>query len=126
MILSNHCKKCYDTKINIDTKLSGGQKQRLCIARAILKDAPILILDEATSFTDPENEAMIQKAITNLVQDKTLIVIAHRLNTIINLDKIAVVENGKIIECDSHKNLLLKKEDTRKCGIHIKLAKNSY
>lgn len=101
--------KGYDTKINIDTKLSGGQKQRLCIARAILKDAPILILDEATSFTDPENEAMIQKAITNLVQDKTLIVIAHRLNTIINLDKIAVVENGKIIECDSHKNLLLKK-----------------
>ena len=101
--------KGYDTKINIDTKLSGGQKQRLCIARAILKDAPILILDEATSFTDPENEAMIQKAITNLVKDKTLIVIAHRLNTIINLDKIAVVENGKIIECDSHKNLLLKK-----------------
>ena len=101
--------KGYDTKINIDTKLSGGQKQRLCIARAILKDAPILILDEATSFTDPENEAMIQKAITNLVQDKTLIVIAHRLNTIINLDKIAVVENGEIIECDSHKNLLLKK-----------------
>ena len=111
--------KGYDTKINIDTKLSGGQKQRLCIARAILKDAPILILDEATSFTDPENEAMIQKAITNLVQDKTLIVIAHRLNTIINLDKIAVVENGKIIECDSHKNLLLKK------GIYTKMW-NSY
>lgn len=114
--------KGYDTKINIDTNLSGGQKQRLCIARAILKDAPILILDEATSFTDPENEAMIQKAITNLVQDKTLIVIAHRLNTIINLDKIAVVENGEIIECDNHKNLLLKKGRYKKMWDSYKIS----
>ena len=86
--------------------LSGGEKQRLSIARAMLKDAPIVILDEATASIDPENEAAIQRAISALTKGKTLIVIAHRLSTITDADNIAVVCNGQIAAQGSHTQLL--------------------
>lgn len=87
-------------------KLSGGQRQRIAIARAILKDAPILVLDEATSALDSESEALIQEALLRLMHGRTSIVVAHRLSTISNLDRIVVLENGKIIEQGSHEELL--------------------
>ena len=90
-------------------KLSGGQRQRIAIARAILKDAPILVLDEATSALDSESEALIQDALNNLMKNRTAIVIAHRLSTVANLDRIVVLEDGKIVEQGSHKQLLAKK-----------------
>lgn len=86
--------------------LSGGERQRISIARAMIKDAPIIILDEATSYIDPENEALIQGAISELVEGKTLIIIAHRLNTITDVDTIFVIENGKLIESGTHTELL--------------------
>lgn len=87
-------------------RLSGGQRQRICIARAILKNAPILILDEATSALDTESEQMVQKALENLMADRTTFVIAHRLSTVIHADKIVVLEKGKIVESGSHTALL--------------------
>lgn len=89
-------------------KLSGGQRQRIAIARAILKDAPILVLDEATSALDSESEAMIQGALVNLMKSRTAIVVAHRLSTIAGLDKIVVLSEGKIIEQGTHAELLAK------------------
>lgn len=86
--------------------LSGGQKQRISIARAMLKDAPIILLDEATASLDPENEIYIQQAIQELVKEKTVVVIAHKLQIIRNADKIIVLENGKIKEQGKHQNLL--------------------
>lgn len=86
--------------------LSGGERQRVAIARAMLKDAPIIILDEATAYTDPENEAVIQTAVAKLVQGKTLIVIAHRLSTIADSDKIFVVKDGVLASCGTHEELL--------------------
>jgi len=86
--------------------LSGGERQRISIARAMLKDAPIVILDEATSYIDPENEAIMQGAIANLVKGKTLIMIAHRLKTITNVDRIFVIENGKVENSGTHQDLL--------------------
>lgn len=86
--------------------LSGGERQRISIARAMLKDAPIVILDEATAFTDPENEDIIQSAIAKLVQGKTLIVVAHRLSTITDADQIVVVEKGRILATGRHDDLL--------------------
>ncbi|UTC91478.1 ABC transporter ATP-binding protein [Treponema denticola] len=86
--------------------LSGGEKQRIAIARAILKDSPIIVLDEATAFTDPENEAVIQRSIGELVAGKTLIVIAHRLSTITMADKIIVMNHGRIEAEGSHQSLL--------------------
>ena len=86
--------------------LSGGERQRIAIARAIIKDAPIIVLDEATAFSDPENEYLIQKAFEKLMQDKTVIIIAHRLSTIRNADKIIVVEKGHLIEEGNHDELV--------------------
>src|SRR5207237_3122443 len=83
-------------------KLSGVERQRVAIARAILKNAPILILDEATSSLDSHSEMLIQDALNNLMAGKTAIVIAHRLSTIQKMDRIIVLDNGKIIEQDSH------------------------
>ena len=97
-------------------KLSGGQRQRIAIARAILKDAPILILDEATSALDSESEALIQQSLETLMKDRTSIVIAHRLSTIAKLDRIIVLENGRIVEDGSHEQLLAKKR-----GVYAKL-----
>lgn len=96
-------------------KLSGGQRQRIAIARAILKDAPILVLDEATSALDSESEGLIQEALHNLMKGRTSIVVAHRLSTIAGLDEIVVLENGVIIEQGSHESLL------RKGGTYKKL-----
>lgn len=86
--------------------LSGGEKQRVSIARAILKDAPIIILDEATASVDPENEHLIQQAISELTRGKTIITIAHRLATIEQADQILVVEDGKIAERGTHQELI--------------------
>jgi subfamily B ATP-binding cassette protein MsbA len=100
----------HDYQTNIGdrgVRLSGGQRQRLCIARALLKNAPILILDEATSALDTESEQMVQKALDNLMVDRTTFVIAHRLSTVIHADKIIVLENGRIVESGSHKLLLV-------------------
>ena len=99
--------KGYDTKIGEEGfKLSGGQKQRISIARAILKNAPIVIFDEATSYSDIENEHKIQTALKNLLKDKTVIMIAHRLHTICDANKIIVFEKGEIVEQGTHKRLL--------------------
>ena len=86
--------------------LSGGEKQRISIARCILKDAPIVILDEATASVDTDNESYIQEAISELVKGKTLLVIAHRLNTIQNADQILVIDNGQIAQHGTHEELL--------------------
>ena len=87
-------------------KLSGGEKQRISIARAILKNSPILILDEATVYIDPENEKLVQEAINKLIKNKIVLVIAHRLSTIKSVDQILVIEEGKIVEKGNHKDLL--------------------
>lgn len=101
----------YDTVVgSAGGHLSGGERQRIAIARAMLRNAPIVILDEATAYTDPENEAVIQEAVSKLVQGKTLIVIAHRLSTIIDSDKIVVVKDGKIHSQGTHMELLGKSE----------------
>ena len=89
--------------------LSGGERQRISIARAMLKDAPVVILDEATAYTDPENEAVIQSSVAKLVAGKTLIVIAHRLSTITDADRIFVIKDGSVAEEGTHAQLLQKK-----------------
>ena len=97
----------YDTVIGTKgIHLSGGERQRIAIARAIIKNSPIIVLDEATAFSDPENEYLIQKAFEKLMQNKTVIIIAHRLSTIRNADKIIVMENGHLIECGDHNSLI--------------------
>ena len=90
------------------TLLSGGQKQRIAIARAFIKNAPIVILDEATSALDNKSEAVVQQAVDNLMKDRTVFIIAHRLSTVRNADKIVVVNYGKIAEMGTHEELLKK------------------
>ena len=109
----------YDTKVG-DTGglLSGGERQRITIARAMLKEAKVIILDEATAFADPENEYLIQNAINNLIRGKTLIVVAHRLSTITKADTILVMKDGEIVESGVHNNLLDKN------GVYASLWKN--
>lgn len=99
-------------------KLSGGQRQRIAIARAILKDAPILVLDEATSALDSATEKLIQDALTKLMQDRTSIVVAHRLSTIAKLDRIIVLDNGQIVEQGSHKELITQNGTYAKLWAH--------
>lgn len=112
--------RCYDFIMSLKDKyntiageagahFSGGERQRITIARALLKDSPIVLLDEATAYTDPENEALIQKSINELVKNKTVIMIAHRLSTIVNADNIYVVSEGKVEESGTHKELLSNK-----------------
>ncbi len=111
---------CYDFIMKLDqgfdtivggsgAHLSGGERQRIAIARAMMKNAPIVILDEATAYTDPENEAIIQKSVAKLIKGKTLIVIAHRLSTISDADRIYVIKDGNIDSYGTHKELLNKK-----------------
>lgn len=88
--------------------LSGGETQRIAIARAILKDAPIIVLDEATAYADPENEQQIQQAFEGLVKGKTVIMIAHRLSTVQNADQILVMKQGKVVERGTHSELVSK------------------
>ena len=96
-----------DWKAETILKNYGGEKQRISIARCILKDAPIVILDEATASVDTDNESYIQEAISELVKGKTLLVIAHRLNTIQNADQILVIDNGQIAQQGNHEELLI-------------------
>ena len=86
--------------------LSGGEKQRISIARAILKNAPIILLDEATSSLDPENELIIQEAISNLIKNKTVVVVAHKLRNVMGADKIVVLNKGKVEEVGKHEELI--------------------
>ena len=99
-----------DTEIGENgVKLSGGQRQRLALARALLKDAPVLILDEATSALDTESERFIQSALQKVMSNRTTLVIAHRLSTIESADMILVMDHGQIVERGSHQELLVKK-----------------
>ena len=96
----------YETRIGDEgVYLSGGESQRVCVARAILKNAPILVLDEATAFADPENEYKMQQALQHLIQNKTVIIIAHRLSSIISAQQIIVLNEGKLVQHGKHEVL---------------------
>ena len=96
----------YDTYLGPDAALSGGERQRLTIARALLADAPILVLDEATAFADPESEYLVQQSLSRLARDRTVLVIAHRLHTIVDADQIVVLDDGRIAETGTHAQLI--------------------
>ncbi len=115
----------YDTVVGgAGGHLSGGERQRICIARAMLKDAPVVILDEATAYTDPENEALVQSSVAKLVQGRTLIVIAHRLSTITDADRIYVINNGNVEACGTQEQLLENCELYRKMWEAHSMAKD--
>jgi ATP-binding cassette subfamily B protein len=96
----------YDTLIGENgERLSGGERQRISIARAILKDAPIILLDEATASLDAENESKIQGALSELIQDKTVLIIAHRMRTVLGADKIVVINDGAVVESGTPQDL---------------------
>ena len=96
----------YETRIGDEgVYLSGGESQRVCVARAILKNAPILVLDEATAFADPENEYKMQLAIQKLIRDKTVIIIAHRLSSILSANRIVVLKEGCVVQQGTHEEL---------------------
>ena len=108
----------YDTIVGgAGRHLSGGERQRIAIARAMLKDAPIIIFDEATAYLDPENESLIQEAISKLVQGKTLIMVAHRLYTVTGADQLVVVNQGRIEATGTHEELL------KKCPLYKEMWK---
>ena len=96
----------YDSVVGEDAVLSGGEAQRISIARALLADAPVLVLDEATAFADPESEAAIQDALSELARGRTVLVIAHRLTTIAGVDRIVVLDDGRVAETGTHDELL--------------------
>lgn len=111
----------YGTK---GTYFSGGEVQRLAIARAFLKDAKLLILDEATAFADPENESMIQESFKKLAKNRTTLMIAHRLSTVVNADRILVIDKGKLVEEGTHDELLQKGEVYKKLWEEYQRAVN--
>ncbi|MGP5717442.1 ABC transporter ATP-binding protein/permease [Brachybacterium tyrofermentans] len=96
----------YDTELGPDAALSGGERQRLTIARALLADTPVLVLDEATAFADPESEYLVQRALNRLTAGRTVLVIAHRLHTITEVDRIVVLDEGRVVETGTHQKLL--------------------
>ena len=115
----------YETKVgSYGSRFSGGEKQRIAIARAILKNAPILILDEATSAADPENQMEIDKAIRNLSKGKTVLIIAHRLSVVGMCDKVAVVENHTISDIGTHDELLSRNSYYRRSWKSYESARN--
>ena len=106
----------YDTDVGErGGRLSGGQRQRIAIARAFIRDAPILLLDEATASLDAESERLVQDALEKLFGDKAVLVIAHRLSTVVNADEIVVVEEGQIVDRGTHQDLL------KRCDLYKKL-----
>ena len=111
----------YDTVIGESgSSVSGGERQRIAVARAILKDAPIILLDEATASLDIENESLVQQSINELVKGKTIIIVAHHLNTIKNADKIVVIDDKKVVEEGTHTQLMEKK------GLYSELCKKQF
>ena len=118
-ILSKNLPNGIDTVVGTNgVYLSGGEQQRIAIARAILKNAPILILDEATAFADPDNEVRVQKALSALSKGKTVIMIAHRLSSITGVDCIYVMQDGEIVESGTHNELI------ERNGIFARMWKN--
>ncbi len=99
----------YDTIVGVGAHISGGERQRIAIARAMLKDAPIILLDEATAIVDPENEDELQQAIEALTHDKTIVMIAHRLKTVKHADQIIVINNSQIVQRGTHDELAQQK-----------------
>jgi ATP-binding cassette subfamily B protein len=114
----------YETVIGENgEKLSGGERQRISIARAILKDAPIILLDEATASLDAENESKVQGALSALIKDKTVLIIAHRMRTVLGADKIVVIKDGQVVEND-HPSKLAKNDGVFASMLRVQYGKN--